>query len=494
MRNNTAPQEWTALDARRTGQLDKVERLAEVTLPHVCTDDNYDSGQDALTNGTTSLGAQAVTHLINKLVMAMFPNRPFYRLAIAEAEARQLVNDLGVPMDQLTDLLAQAERDSVLQLEMTGSRNIIYEIITHLVVAGDVMLDLSDKEELAAIPIREYCVRRDTKGRPCSIVIKQCYYYDELEEGVQRQLPPGRREDDDKHDVYTWIKVKNGKMHMSKWVDSYELPEAFGAIWSREDCPFIPLTWRLPLRQDYGVSRVEEYYSDLSTYEIMSESMRDGSILAAQYRWLQNPSGLTRPEDFANSRNGDIIPGNANDLALVTSNIGNQLSTVMQIADVYSRRIGAGFLMNSAMTRDAERVTAEEIRLQAMELEGSLGGVYSRLAKEIQQPLARWLMRSISLSLKGTKITPVVITGLDALSRNADLERLTQFLNDVTALGQIPPQQRAVLQESAIISDMAAGRGINKSRYIASDEEIQQRMAALAEQEAAGSQAPVPTA
>ena len=494
MRWATASQEWEALNAKRTGQLDKIERLAEVTLPHVCTDEDYDSGQDALTNGTTSLGAQAATHLINKLVMAMFPNRPFYRLAVSEAEARELVADLGVPMDQLTDMLAQAERDSVLQLEMTGSRNIIYEIVTHLVVAGDVMMDLSDKEEIGAIPIREYVVRRDSKGRPCSIVIKQCLYYDEIDEHVLAHLPTGRREPDDKHDVFTWIRVKKGKMHMSKWIDNTELPEAFGAVWSREDCPYIPLTWRLPLRQSYGVSRVEEYYSDLSTYEIMSESMRDGSILAAQYRWLQNPSGLTRPEDFAASKNGDIIPGNANDLALVSSNIGNQLATVMQIADVYSRRIGAGFLMNSAMTRDAERVTAEEIRLQALELEGSLGGVYSRLAKDIQQPLARWLMKSIDLSLKGTKITPVVITGLDALSRNADLERLSQFLADVTALGQIPPQQRAVLQESAIISDMAAGRGINKSRYIASDDEIQQRLQALAAQEAAGSQAPVPTA
>lgn len=489
MRNTTAAQEWTDLDAKRSGQLDKVERLAEVTLPHVCTDTNYDSGQDALTNGTTSLGAQATTHLINKLAMAMFPNRPFYRLAIGEREGKDYAEQLGVTQDQLTDLLAQAERDSVLALEMTGSRDILYEILTHLTVAGDVLMDLSDEDSVGAIPIREYVVRRDSKGRMCSLVIKQCIYEDELDDKVQEALPHGmERSADSTREVYTWCHIKGGKVHMSKWVDNYKLPDSFGAVWSREDCPYIPLTWRLPLRQHYGVSRVEEYYSDLATYEVMSEAMRDGSILAAQFRWLQNPSGMTRPEDFAASKNGDIIPGSRGDLELVVSNIGNQLSTVMQISQVYERRIGAGFLMNSAMTRDAERVTAEEIRLQARELEGSLGGVYSRLAKEIQQPLARWLLKRVDLSIKGTKITPVVVTGLDALSRNADLERLVNFLNDVTSLGQIPPQQRALLQESNIISDMAAGHGINKGRYIASAEEVQQRLSALQQQAAEGVQ------
>lgn len=490
MRNTTAASEWMTLDAKRTGQLDKVERLAEVTLPHVCTDTNYDSGQDALTNGTTSLGAQATTHLINKLAMAMFPNRPFYRLAISEQEGQAYAEQLGVPLDKLTDLLSQAERDSVMQLEMSGSRDTLYEILTHLTVAGDVCMDLSDDETVGAIPIREYVVRRDSKGRMCSLVIKQCVYEDELDPEVLDALPKGlEKRPDDTRDLYTWCYVKGGKIHMSKWVDNHKLPDKFGAVWSREDCPYRPLTWRLPLRQHYGVSRVEEYYSDLSTYEIMSEAMRDGSILASQFRWLQNPSGMTRPEDFAASKNGDIIPGSANDLQLVASNIGNQLSTVMQISQVYERRIGAGFLMNSAMTRDAERVTAEEIRLQARELEGSLGGVYSRLAKEIQEPLARWLLKRVDLSIKGTKIQPVVVTGLDALSRNADLERLINFLNDVTSLGQIPPQQRAMLNESNIISDMAAGHGINKGRYIASDEQIQQRLASLQQQAAEGAQA-----
>lgn len=493
---NSASAEWSHLDAKRSGKLDKVERLAEITLPSVCTDENFDSGQDSLTNGTTSFGAQATTNLVNKLMMAMFPQRPFFRLAVPERDAIALTESMGINMDALTDILAGGERDATLELEMSGARETLYEITNHLVVAGDVMLDLSDDETIAAIPIREYVVRRDSKSRPLSIVIKQCMYRSELDEKVLARIPYPEAEypEDHTHEVYTWVRMYKGKMRMTKWCDETELPYSeFGGTWDRDECPYRPLTWRLPLRSDYGVSRVEEYYQDFATYETTSESLSDGAVLASQFRWLQNPGGITRPEDFAQSRNGEVIPGVNGDLTLVVANIGQQLASVMQIGQVYQQRIGAGFLMNSAVTRQAERVTAEEIRLQAIELEQSLGGVYSRLSRDIQQPLVRWLMKKIDLSLKGTKITPVVVTGLDALSRNADLERLLMFLQDVTNLSGINPEQRLMLNEGNIIADFAAGRGVSKTRYVASDDEIRQRQQAISDAQAQAQQPVDPT-
>ena len=471
--------------------LDKVQRLAEITIPTVYTDDSYNSAQDQLTNGSTSMGAQCVTNIVNKLVMAMFPStRPFYKLATTEAEMQNLVAQLGIDAETLTDILSQGERDSSLELEKVGGRDTLYEVVTHLVVAGNILMDLSDKEVISAHPLRDYCVRRDAKGQPISIIIKECLYNDELEQDVRQYLPPYTP--DHQHEVYTWIHLmpsNRKKMRMTKWVDAIQLPyNMYGGTWDREDCPYRPLTWRLPVKQHYGIGRVEEYFNDFGTYEVLGDAMSDGAILASQFRWLQNPGGLTRPEDFATSKNGDVIPGLANDLQLVAANIGQQLSTVMQIAEVYSRRVGIGFLLNSAVTRQAERVTAEELRLQAIELESSLGGVYSRLSKDIQQPLARWLLKRIDLTIKGTKITPVVVTGLDALSRNADLERTLLFVQDVTNLGMIQPAQRLMLNESVIIADMAAGRGVPKSRYVATQDVIQQRQQQMQQQAQAAEQ------
>jgi hypothetical protein len=485
----TAQSEWDHLHNKRSGMLDRCERFAEITIPSVCPDDAYDSSRDALTQGVTSLGAQCVTNLNNKLMLAMFPaSKPFFRLAMTESEAQKFADENGITVDLLTDALAQGERDALMQLEMSGGREGLYEAVMHLIVTGNVLMDTRDKEALEFIPIKEYVVRRSRRGDVLTLVIKQELMHCELSEDVLKHVDPfGEGDPELKRCRYTWVRRVNGKFRVTEHIDQFELPYSkFGATYNFDDLPLHPLTWRLPLGQHYGVGRVEDYFHDFGTNETVNEALSDGAVMASQFRWLQNPTGITRPEDFQNSRNGDVIPGAANDLDLIFANVGQQLSTVLAIGQQYEKRLGTGFLLNSAVTRNAERVTAEEIRLQAIELESSLGGVYSRIARDVQIPLSKWLMRKADLSIKGTKLRPVVITGLDALSRNADLERLMQFLQNVTSLGGIPPNIAAMLQQSNIISDIAAGLGINKKRYVASDDEIQQRMAQMQQQATQG--------
>lgn len=485
----TAAGEWETLSTKRTGLISRCERLSEITVPSVMPADSYNTSQDSLTNGVTSLGAQCVTNLNNKLMMAMFSaSRPFFRLAMSEADTNELAGKLNITVDDLTDALSRGERDALLQLEMSGSRDSFYEAMNHLIVVGNVLMDLRDKEEIEFVPLKEYCVRRARNGKPLVIMIKQTLLHAELPEEVLAHVDPWAEKDPDcEVALYTWARRFKGKMRITQHVDDIELPyNKFGSTHEVEDCPLRPLTWRLPIGQHYGVGRVEEYFGDFGTHETVSEALSDGAIMSSTFRWLQSPTGVTRPEDFANSRNGDVIPGVANDLQLVFANVGQQLSTTLAISQQFEKRLGQGFLLNSAVTRDAERVTAEEIKLQAQELESSLGGTYSRLAKDWQGPVAGWLMRKSGVSIKGTKIQPVVITGLDALSRNADLERLMQFLTDVTSLAQIPPQTAAMLQTSNIISDMAAGLGIDKRRYVASNDEIQARMQQLQQQQQQG--------
>ena len=108
-----------------------------------------------------------------------------------------------------------------------------------------------------------------------------------------------------------------------------------------------------------------------------------------------------------------------------------------------------------------------------IELESSLGGTYSRIAVDMQQPLAHWALKTAEVDIKGTKVEPRVITGLDALSRNADRERMMMFLSDVAMLDNIQPDTRLKLRETNIISDMAAGAGVERGKYVASKEEIE---------------------
>lgn len=471
---NTAPSEWNRLDGLRSGMMSRLERLAQLTIPSVLPPAHYNQEQEQLTNGHNSLGAQAATHLTNKIMLAAFaPSRPFMRLDIETREKHKLMEMLQVEEDVITDVLTIGEAEALKELEKAGQRQNLFELVTHLVCVGNILMDLSG-DTLNVVTIRDYVVRRNAKGQVVCIIIRECYRIDELEDDVKaiyRQRFPNKRDDETAH-VYTWVKKKGSKYHANVWVDDIELPSEFSSVHTEENLPWRPLVWRLPAKQHYGVGRAEDFANDLAEHEVLSRALSEGAVLSSSFKWGANPGGITRPEDVVGSPNGQIIPAAKDDLFLIYANIGQQLSTVQGIRSDVARRIGQGFLMNSAVTRDAERVTAEEIRIQAMELEASLGGNYSRIAMDIQQPLSHWLLKRSKVEIKGTKIEPVIITGLDALSRNADRERMMVFLNDVTLLDSIQPNTRMKLRERNIIADMAAGAGVERGRYVASEQEI----------------------
>ncbi len=486
----TAKQEFSRLDGDRQGLLDRFERLSQLTIPSVFPCKEYKSTQDQLTNGFTSLGSQCVTHLTNKLMNAMFaPSRPFFRLGLEESKIKEIAGQLGVNEGVITDALAGGERDAMAELEREGCREALYEGVTNLVTVGNVLMDMSG-DNLLFVSCRDYVVRRNAKSIPTCLIIRECVRFDDLEDDAQAAYMNvrGACQDYQELDTYKMVKLVKGMYRESFWVEDVNLGEKYAGKYKPENLPYRALTWRLPLRQHYGVGRVEEYANDLATNDGLSEAQADGAVLASQFKWLCSPSGMTRPEDLSGGQNGEVIPGVEGDLSLAYANIGQQLQTILAISQDYQRRLGAGFLLSSAVTRDAERVTAEEIKIQVMELESSLGGVYSRLALSIQQPLALWLIRKAKVNIKGTQIKPVVITGLDAISRNGDLERMRAFLGDTAQLDNIQPQTRAKLNENNIISDMAAGNGVDKGRYILSEDQQQMNQNKL-DQEALGRQA-----
>lgn len=479
MEFKTAPGEWARLDGLRAGMLSRLERLSQLTIPWVLPPTHYDTQQNQLTNGHSSLGSQVATHLVNKIMLALFaPSRPFMRLDIERTEKAKIMAELGVEEDVITDSLAVGEQDAMQALEQAGQRSQLFTGLAHLVVVGNVLMDLSG-DEINIVGIRDYVVRRNARGKVVCIIIREKYLFEELDDEAQavyRKVYPNTREDQEVS-LYTWVKLIGKKYVSSVWVDDTKLPASFAGSWNPESLPYRVLTWQLPSRQHYGVGRCEDYANDLATFEGLSEAMNDGAALATVFRWMANPAGITRPEDVTNAPNGGVVPGSKDDMQLLYANIGQQLATVSSIGQDVQRRIGQGFLLNNAVTRDAERVTAEEIRLQAIELESSLGGTYSRLALDIQQPLAWWLLKQAGVDVKGTKVKPRVITGLDALSRNADRERMLIFLQDVTLLDNIAPETRMKLRETNIISDMAAGAGVERGKYVASKEEIEQAQA-----------------
>ncbi|WP_397473759.1 portal protein [Pusillimonas sp.] len=486
---------WEAAEGKRRPLVTRCEKYAAFTIPIICPTDGYNQQSTELQTDYQSVGALAVNSLANKLILALFaPSRPFMRYEIPAG----ISEELGVAVGQIQSLLATAEKDSMRLLDQMATRPRLYEVCRHLIVTGNCLLILGNDREspLRVLGIKKYTVKRSMSGKVVDIIIKEVVSFAELEIEVQQllnQLPAYKHmnpEDPRTCQDVTWFtRVQlqgDGRYHVTTYVDDVALPAKYNGVYSPEELPYRPLTWELPDGQDYGIGLVEQCAGDFMALSALSEAELKAAILASEFRWIVNPAGNTQPEDLMETENGAAIPGVKDDIIALSAS-GAGVAHGLQLMDTvlakYVNRIGRTFLLGSSVIRDAERVTAEEIRMQAQELETSLGGVYSRLAVDFQLPLAYWLARMSGVSLGDTGIRPTIITGLDALSRNADLENLKLCIVDMAQLqAAMQGPLEFVLNATAIADAIFAGRGVDPKLYV-NPPEVQKQLMAQRQQQ-----------
>lgn len=494
---------WAALEGIKQPLMDRVERYASLTIPKICLPVGFNTESTDQTHDYQSAGAQGTNHLTNKVMLALFaPSRPFFRVDVGDAAAAEFAK-AGIQKEQVAPILAKMERDAVSKLDALGQRPKLYQCIRHLIVAGNVLQVLGD-EDIRVVALRNYCVKRDQQGRVCTLIIRECLKYDELDKDVRDSLT-GKFTNEAEVHHYRWIErdYDTGDYKLTQWVNSDKLAEKFSGSWPEDKFPYRVLTWDLADDSDYGTGLVEEYAGDLEAMSVLSEAVVDGAVLGTEYRWLVNPTGVTTVDDLNNSKNGDALPGKPDDVAPSQGGNPTAIEVANRVLEKYERRVAMGFLMQSGVTRDAERVTAEEVRQTAMELETAFGGVYSMLAQIIQKPIAIWLLAKSGRPIHGLDLTVSVITGLDALSRNGDLENLRAALNDLAGTMAVPPQLQARLKWDALVAFVGDGRGVDLRPFVMSEQEFQaevqrqqqqqaQQAGAVSNAETAGAQAATP--
>lgn len=470
-RRRSALGRWNELNGKRQGFLRRCENYAAVTIPKVCLPEGIDQNAESIQHDWQSVGAQAVNHLLNKLMLAMFsPSQPFFRLDPDKKLSDQLAAR-NVSEADLRAALVGGEQRALRILDQRAVRPKLYEGLKHLIITGNVLLDRTDDANLRVLGLKRYVVKRNITGRLCEILIHERLVFDELEDDAKAVVTG--HQDDSEVDFIRWYKFCDGKWTLTQHVGEQDLGEAFSKDWPPEKFPIHPLVWDLADEHNYGTGLVEDYAGDFGTLSTLSESEVKAAILMSDYRWLADPQGITNINDFKNSKTGDVLAGREKDLTLVSMVSGNALEQLGKTAEKYIRRIGMAFLLGTAVTRDAERVTAEEIRMQALELETALGGVYSRLSVDLQLPLALWLLSAIQIDVAGTQLTPTIVTGLAALSRAADAQQLAMFLQDLAGVATLPPDVLARLNLNEVLSTLAAARGIASAKYVLPEAQVQ---------------------
>ena len=93
-----------------------------------------------------------------------------------------------------------------------------------------------------------------------------------------------------------------------------------------------------------------------------------------------SPSSTTKPATIAKAGNGAIVQGRPEDVSVIQVGKTADFATAAQMAQNIEKRMLEAFLVMNV--RNAERVTAEEVRLTQLELEQQLGGIFSLLTVE----------------------------------------------------------------------------------------------------------------
>jgi hypothetical protein len=492
MKHTTASSFWQEREGKRSNMMLRFERYAAMTIPKVLHPESYDQSNDPDTQDYQSLGAQGTTHLSNKLMLAMFaPSRPFLKLQASEKFLKEAAAKANITETQVNAVLVQGERRAIKKLDSLAQRPKLFQVMRSLIVVGNCLLVL-EKKSMRVMSIRNYVVKRNVKGEVIELCIREKVLFNELDPAVQTQLAMRYTGDSEVY-FYKWLKrQENGQMAMTQWVEDMQLPEKFNGRWAIDKCPYQVLTWDLSDDADYGTGLVEEYARDFEAVSVLSEAIVNGGVLSAEFRWMVNPNGITSVEDVANSNNGDALPGLEQDVKPVMGGNPKALEVLAQSLDRWERRISRGFLMGSAIIRDAERVTQEEVRMTANELETAYGGVYSTLAASLQKPVGVWLLDASDFSLQGTQIEVTIVTGLDALSRNGDLENFRLAISDLVQISQLPETLQARMKFDEIKAFVGQGRNVDLDKFLMTDAEyakVQEQQQASRMVEAVGTEA-----
>ena len=479
MNTETAQSLYSKLEGKRWNYLDRARDCSKLTLPYIMPEDGFGS-HSRLETPFQGVGARGVNNLASKLLLALLPpNAPFFRLNV---DAQGLAAE-GAPAELASDLetsLQGFEESLMDEVSRENYRTALHEALKHLIVTGNSLLYMPDEGGMRVFHLDRFCVDRDPMGNVLYICTKETLSYMSLTD-EQKALAgmEGGNGADDAVDLYTAVCRKPNGWKVWQEINGNEIPDSIG-FYPLDKNPFIPLRFSRIDGESYGRGYVEEYLGDLQSLEGLTKAIVEGSAAAAKVLFLVNPNGTTRPKALAESPNGAIVQGSASDVSVLGLEKFNDFRVAQETINTIKERLGQAFLLTSGVVRNAERVTAEEIRMLSQELESALGGLYSLLSTELQMPLVNRLMSVMGKKKKLPKlpkeiVNPVIITGVEALGRGHDLQKLDMFLAGATQV--VGPDAAAqFVNVSEYFKRRATALGIKTDGLIKTEEQMQAEM------------------
>lgn len=483
----TARQRYASLEGQRETVLTRGRDAAKLTIPGLLPESGHHQTQ-SLPTPFQSVGARGVNNLTSKLLLALFPpGNSFFKLSLDEKLIREIEETTPNKdiVGEFDKALSGVERAVVSALDGTNARTSIGQALKLLIVTGNALLQVLPKSRLKVHPIDSYVVKRDLEGDPIEIVVKEGLSPLALPPEIAAIADVSEQDttptSDKSGEKVVWVYTRATLDREAKvWNVLQEVlgetVEGSEGTWPMDKPAFLPLRWSSVDGEDYGRGLCEEYLGDLISLESLTQAITEFAAASSKILFMVNEAGVTDKRKLQKAPSGAIVDGDARDVTVLQLDKAADFQVADGVAQRIEQRIAQAFLLNSSIQRNAERVTAEEIRFMAGELESALGGTYATLSNELQRPLVNRIM--LQLQKEGTlpnlpdkALSPKIVTGLEGLGRQGDLMKLDVLVKGV---GEIfgPEAVAKWVKAGPYIQRRAAALGIDIDGVVKTQEEV----------------------
>lgn len=405
---------------------DRAKKLSELTLPYVFRDESANGSTEYADSIEQSFCGRLINTLKAKVGIAILPpsTSPF-KLTMDS----KVLSGNGYTPEEISEVnLLLSNKTSYInsEIEVQQIRAGLFDVILQNLLVGSCVIEKVKSRGIKLHLLRNFVVELDSHGEAIKICIKEMLTT--LPDGVE-SMPK------EEYELYTMciLDESTEKWTMTQEIDRQQVGEPI--TYTKAKFPFQYIGWTWISGDKYHRPYAEDYYNDMVQYNTLSKVLTQGSVVASKSLIFVDQRGnRTKIDDIIKAKNGSVIDGSANDVTSFQLGKNFDFQVPMEMLSSIGRNLSQSFMMAESATRNAERVTAEEIRVMARELEESnLSGVYTKMTHQFTKRIVEWIMQELDIEFK--EIGVHIVTGLDALGRSSEGQRLEAFVQKAIAIG-----------------------------------------------------------
>tara|TARA_R100000152_G_C6779967_1_gene212167 strand:- start:422 stop:2068 length:1647 start_codon:yes stop_codon:yes gene_type:complete len=486
MKEATIAERFNKLESKRTAKLERSRYCASLSVPSLLPPSGW-TEESQLPQPFSSVTARGVTAMASRMLSALLPlnDMPFFKF------------EMNTGMEPDEDIRVYLEALSYQVYNKLSSKNLretLYQVLQHLIVVGDILLIMEDDFSYRLIRLDQFVVRRDVNGDAKEIIHLDFVANDNDSEYVDAFY----------NDSTEFNRTGYETIYCRCWHDED------AGVWKcrKEDSdgnlimegewkvsPYVCLRWSGVAGENYGRSHCEDLIGDIRSLEAFTEGLIYGTAASSSFWVGIDPAGITEIDDIHDAHKGAFVPARQQDVFTISpaATMTPQLQATQSGVENMRREIGQAFLLNSASIPEGDRVTATAVRAIGQELENVLGGAFSSIARNLMKPL---VSRAVYLMLDNQEIDPrmeaeftedgeltvEIVTGLQALSRDSDLQKLMQMGEMVRNL---PEPAIANFRWESYGRALISSLGFNPDNWVKSEEQIMQEQQAMQQEQMA---------